>query len=176
MGGCARTSTEFIRFVQVPASRSQSAEPSSGSLPRLPRRSSLVEELWHRGNIVPRHRGCSEHPWLHPHPPKASRRPWRSKGQGVLDDASPPAGIAQSWRGDLCITAARWLAFPCREKPPSAHNRCRLERTPRAQRPCCPRKRWQLRKLHCVSASRGVQPVSRWNAEISIDLACAITP
>jgi hypothetical protein len=35
----------------------------------------------------------------------------------MLDDASPPAGIAQSWRGDLCITAARWLAFPSGKAP-----------------------------------------------------------
>jgi hypothetical protein len=75
-----------------------------------------------------------------------------------------PRGTAQSWRADLCITPAPWLASPVRRSPPD-HSRCRLERTPRVQRPCCPRKRRQLRKLHCVSASRGVQPVSRCNAE-----------
>jgi hypothetical protein len=38
---------------------------------------------------------------------------------------------------------------PCRKK--SEHNRYRLDRTPRVQRPCCPRKHRQQGRLHCVS-------------------------
>jgi hypothetical protein len=44
-----------------------------------------------------------------------------------------PRGTAQSWRADLCITPAPWLASPVRRSPPD-HSRCRLERTPRVQR------------------------------------------
>jgi hypothetical protein len=46
-----------------------------------------------------------------------------------------PRGTAQSWRADLCITPAPWLASPVRRSPPD-HSRCRLERTPRVQGPC----------------------------------------
>jgi hypothetical protein len=55
-----------------------------------------------------------------PIPLRHRAAPGGQKVRGMLDYASPPAGIAQSWRGDLCITAPRSLAFPCREEPPSA--------------------------------------------------------
>jgi hypothetical protein len=44
-----------------------------------------------------------------------------------------------------------WLESPVGPVP--EHNRCRLDWTPRVQRPCCPRKHRQQRKLPCVSSA-----------------------
>ena len=49
--------------------------------------------------------------------PKESRRPWRSITVRGCWTTLFPGGIAQSWRGDLCITAGPWLASPIRRSP-----------------------------------------------------------
>jgi hypothetical protein len=72
-----------------------------------------------------------------PHPLRNRADPGGQKGQGCLTTLVP-GGTAQSWRGNLCITTAPQLEPPVRRAP--EHNRYRLNRTPRVQRPCCPRK------------------------------------
>jgi hypothetical protein len=99
--------------------------------------------------------------------------PGGPKGQGMFDDANPPGYRTVLARRP--VHNPRTLArVPCQEKP------TRPQPVPVGADPSrtttCPRKRRQLRKLHCVSASRGVQPVSRCNAESPSNLSGAITP